>query len=142
MPGADDQSLDASFRLERNVWNGAIEPRLVLRHASACAPAAITVLGEPDDYLTAVVTELERALPRGDGGSDAAATASSQEVSDRRRPSAGGDQQRVLLDRRGESPLAVLADALSASDEDGVLAVCADVPRRLSGLRDRAVGSR
>ena len=30
-----------------------------LRHASACAPAPIIVLGEPDDYLTAVVTELD-----------------------------------------------------------------------------------
>jgi hypothetical protein len=53
---------------------------------------------------------------------------------------AGGDGQRILLDRRGESPLAVLADAISASDEDGVLAVCADVPRRLAGLRERAGG--
>jgi single-stranded-DNA-specific exonuclease len=139
VPGAGDESLDASFRLERNVWNGAIEPRLVLRHASACAPAAITVLGEPDDYLTAVVTELERALPRGDRGSDVAATG--EPPGGVRSPpafGAGGDQQRVLLDRRGESPLAVLADAISASEEDGVLAVCADVPRRLSGLRDRA----
>ena len=120
VPGGGGEVLDASFRLERNAWNGAIEPRLVLRHASACAPAPIIVLGEPDDYLTAVVTELERALEQGGG--------------DR------GDQQRLLLDRRGESPLSVLADAISSSDEDGVLAVCADVPRRVAGLRDRAGG--
>ena len=28
------------FRLERNEWNGAVEPRLVLRHAQRCAPRA------------------------------------------------------------------------------------------------------
>jgi single-stranded-DNA-specific exonuclease len=43
-----------------------------------------------------------------------------------------------VLDRRGESPLAVLADALSAAGP--VLAVCADIPRRFGGLRDRSGG--
>ena len=45
---------------------------------------------------------------------------------------------RVVLDRRGESPLAVLADAIAAGGD--VLAVCADVPRRLGGLAARAGG--
>ena len=40
------QPLDATFRLERNAWNGAVEPRLVLRHAQPCAPAPIEVIGE------------------------------------------------------------------------------------------------
>jgi hypothetical protein len=45
---------------------------------------------------------------------------------------------RTVLDRRGHSPLAVLADALAGGDP--VLAVCADVSRRLPGLRQRAGG--
>jgi single-stranded-DNA-specific exonuclease len=49
-------------------------------------------------------------------------------------PAAGN----VILDRRGESALAVLADALSA--QGGVLAVCADAPRRLGGLSPRVGG--
>src|ERR1019366_4490772 len=49
----------------------------------------------------------------------------------------GGTPGRTLLDRRGESPLAVLADACAAG---GVLAVCADVPRRLAGLQTRVGG--
>ena len=53
------EPLDATFRLERNVWNGAVEPRLVLRHAQPCAPAPIEVLGEPADYLEAVLAELD-----------------------------------------------------------------------------------
>ena len=123
VPGRQGEVLDASFRLERNAWNGVVEPRLVLRHASACAPPPITVIGEPDDYLTAVMSEVERT-------SETSPPAGG----------AGGDEQRTLLDRRGESPLAVLADAISAADQERVLAVCADVTVRLPGLRERTGG--
>jgi single-stranded-DNA-specific exonuclease len=50
----------------------------------------------------------------------------------------GEPRARKVLDRRGESPLAVLADA--RCDGGGVLAVCADVARRLPGLRGRSGG--
>ncbi|MEJ7781251.1 MAG: single-stranded-DNA-specific exonuclease RecJ [Solirubrobacteraceae bacterium] len=50
--------VDATFTLEVNEWNGAVEPRLVLRHAAPCAPAApIEILGEPDDWLAAALEE-------------------------------------------------------------------------------------
>src|SRR5207248_670933 len=52
------EPCDATFRLERNVWNGAVEPRLVLRHAQPSRPQPIEVLGEPPEYLPAVLTEL------------------------------------------------------------------------------------
>ncbi len=112
-------ALDAAFRLERNVWNGAVEPRLVLRHSRPCSAGRIDVIGEPADgeYLAAAFSELGQALadtplvPAGD---------------------------RVVVDRRGESPLAVLADAISCSEP--VLAVCSDVARRLRGLAERAGG--
>jgi single-stranded-DNA-specific exonuclease len=44
----------------------------------------------------------------------------------------------TVLDRRGESPLAVLADAIASGGK--VLAVCADVHRRLGGLSERVGG--
>jgi single-stranded-DNA-specific exonuclease len=121
-----DQAVDATFRLERNFWNGAVEPRLVLGHARLCEPRPIELLGEPEDYLAAVLGELEREVP------------AEQAV-----PTAGADstpppQTRTLLDRLGESPLAVLRDASTAGGE--VLAVCADAPRRLSGLSARTGG--
>jgi single-stranded-DNA-specific exonuclease len=52
---------------------------------------------------------------------------------------------RTALDRRGESQLAVLADAMAASPRavgggGTVLAVCADVSRRLAGLASRTGG--
>jgi single-stranded-DNA-specific exonuclease len=108
--------IDASFRLERNCWNGSVEPRLVLRQNWSCAPEEIVVVGQDETYLGAVIEEAERSLelvPRGSG------------------------EARAVLDRRGHSPLSVLADALAAGR---TLAVCTDVPRRLSGLRQRIGG--
>ncbi len=119
-PGVPEgQPVDATFRLERNFWNGAVEPRLVLRHARSCTPEPIDVIGEPEHYLSAALLELDAVLE----------------------PSVTGlapDAARIRLDRRAESPLAVLADALSTGAP--VLALCADVPRRLPGLAPRAGG--
>jgi len=117
---------DATFKLERNAYNGAVEPRLVLRHARPCAPAAIEVAGEPRDYVDAVLHDL--------AGTPGARTATPRDGVDL--PQGAG--RRVVIDRRGESPIAVLADAVASGEP--VLALCADVPRRLSGLRTRAGG--
>jgi single-stranded-DNA-specific exonuclease len=113
-----DAPVDGSFRLELNAYNGAVEPRLLLRHARPCAPDPIEVLGEPDHYLGAVLDELDRSLDADGGVQDAGTT--------------------TMLDRRGESALAVLADAMASGGK--VLAVCADVHRRLAGLSERVGG--
>jgi single-stranded-DNA-specific exonuclease len=123
-----DEPADATFRLERNFWKGAVEPRLVLGHARPCAPPTIEVLGEPEDYLAAVLDELERD-----------ASPSTTLVTPKRRS---------VVDRRGHSPLAVLADAVAAGGRvppgggfgGAVLAVCADAPRRRVGLEARTGG--
>jgi single-stranded-DNA-specific exonuclease len=112
--------LDATFKLERNAWNGAVEPRLVLRHAQPCAPAAIELLHDGADYLSSVLAEVDAALPPVSGPA--------------------GDRQRAVIDRRGESPLAVLRDAVAVAAGGGVLAICADVPRRMEGLSRRVGG--
>src|SRR6202011_4465590 len=56
--------------------------------------------------------------------------------------STGADREappsRTVLDRRGGSPLVALADAIAGGGL--VLAVCADVPRRMEGLRTRCGG--
>ncbi|MEY2512907.1 MAG: single-stranded-DNA-specific exonuclease [bacterium] len=57
-----DTPLDATFSLELNEFNGSVEPRLVLRAARPPAPAPITIVGEPQDYLGAVLGELDRSL--------------------------------------------------------------------------------
>jgi single-stranded-DNA-specific exonuclease len=118
-----EEPVDATFRLERNFWKGAVEPRLVLGHARPCGAAGnrtIEVLGEPDDYLSAVLLALDRE-PSPPGPEGAVPT-----------------RTRTVLDRRGHSPLAVLADAIAAGGP--VLAVCADTRRRLTGLEPRTGG--
>jgi single-stranded-DNA-specific exonuclease len=124
LPVPCDVPVDATFRLERNAWHGTVEPRLVLRQAQASARAPIEVLGEPSEYVAAALAELDRPVAGGVGT----------------RPGAGTERQpgRTVLDRRGESPLAVLADALASGGQ--VLAVCADVSRRLEGLSTRSGG--
>jgi single-stranded-DNA-specific exonuclease len=122
------QPLDATFRLERNAWNGAVEPRLVLRHAQPCTPPAIELLGVAgaDGYLPAALAEVDAVLDRSPSPSPS--------------PSAGSGA-RTVVDCRGHSPLAVLVDAVAGGDGRGrVLALCADVSRRLPGLRDRVGG--
>ena len=47
-PRRRDEPVDAAVRLEVNRWNGAVEPRLVLRHARPRRPGPIDVIGEPD----------------------------------------------------------------------------------------------
>jgi single-stranded-DNA-specific exonuclease len=118
-----DEPVDATFRLERNFWNGAVEPRLVLGHARPCAPEAIEVLGEPEDYLAAALDAREAPLD-------------SRDVEAHPAPAVA--DKRSVLDRRGHSPLAVLRDAVAAGGE--VLGVCSDAPRRLSGLGARVGG--
>jgi single-stranded-DNA-specific exonuclease len=117
LAGDAGRPLDATFRLERHSWNGALEPRLVLRHAQPCSPEPVEVLGEPADYVRSAFDELD---------------------ADLRLPADQPPGERHLLDRRGESPLAVIADACAADGR--VLAVCADVPRRITGLRERVGG--
>ncbi len=113
--------LDASFSLERNCWNGMVEPRLVLRETWPCAPAPIEVLGE-GGYLAAAWQELDRPIDALLGPTVSA-------------PPSG---PRTVVDRRGDGPLATLTDTLAASEH--VLAVCLDVPRRLDGLQRRVGG--
>jgi len=121
LPGDPGEPVDAIFGLERNFYNGAVEPRLVLRHGERCAPPPIEVVGEAPEYVREVVAELDRAVEHGIAESH-------------REPPA-----RTLLDRRGVSPLVVLADALAAVP-GSVLALCADVSRRLEGLKARTGG--
>jgi single-stranded-DNA-specific exonuclease len=118
LPAGPEDPVDATFRLERNCWNGRVEPRLVLRCAWPCAAGgSIQVLGEPADYLAGVLEELQsEAAPSRDGPAET----------------------RHELDRRGESPLAVLTDALATGGP--VLVVCADVARRYDGLASRLGG--
>jgi single-stranded-DNA-specific exonuclease len=124
--GAEGESVDASFRLERNAWQGRVEPRLVLRAATLADAQPIDQIDLIADweYTDAAIAEMERDWQAGDDGADVT------------------PGQRIRFDRRGVGPLAVLRDAIAAAaaGEGAVLAVCADSERRLSGLTGRIGG--
>lgn len=135
IPGTDGGPVDASFKLERNIWNGVVEPRLILQQGVPCDPSAIRVIGEPDDYLTTALMELDRDLEDAD---DRDAPGDREPL-----PWEDADQlaERTILDWRGRSPLATIADAQSASGPDSpVLVICANTPRRLAALASRRGG--
>jgi single-stranded-DNA-specific exonuclease len=113
----DGEVHDATFTLELNEWNGAVEPRLVLRHAQAPAPDAVVLVGEPEDSAAAALAELAAPLPVAGATSRAAG---------------------VPRDRRGGGVAGTLA-ALVASGEP-LLVVCADARRRRGHLEGRLGG--
>ncbi len=127
LPVDADTPADAAVSLELDHWNGTVEPRLVLKHAQPSVPGPIDVVGEPARWL--------------DPGPDAYLTAALAAVASEPAPPRA-DAPPVLraapVDRRDRGVAGTLA-ALVASGEP-VLAVCADVPARLPGLRVRLGG--
>lgn len=120
LPVKPDVPADATFRLERNSWNGAVEPRLRLRHAQAAVPDPIQVVGEPPGaaWLRAVVASAARPHPDPTGSA--------------------AERHRTVVDRRGDGSLTVLRELVDTGER--VLALVADVPRRIDGLQARAGG--
>jgi single-stranded-DNA-specific exonuclease len=105
--------VDATFGLERNTWNGTVEPRLLLRRACAPRCGPIEVVGEAEDWADAVRDELAAPLnawPRG-------STPGTGAFRDRR----GGGAAGVIaaLVATGERVLVVAADARSRREHLG-----------------------
>ena len=121
----DDDMLDAAVRLEVNHWNGAIEPRVVLREvypldeeANALSPHPCEC--EEAEWWQRFETELARDL-----------TARGSAVEDRARLA------RAICHGAGSSPTATIAELVSSGA--GVLAVTADASRR-AALANGATG--
>ena len=116
----EEDPVDAAVRLEVNQWNGAVEPRVVLRELY---PVEADDEGTPLHQCTCedaewwqrFDAELERPLASG-------ATYSS--IDPESRPK---DSERTLV-RGGRSATAAIAELVSSGA--GVLAVCADASRR------------
>ena len=118
LPVAAGVPVDAAFRLERNEWQGVVEPRLVLRALAPSDPPRVTIVGEPSDYLERAFVELDRDFAPAAGQVDA--------------------PQRQLRDRRGRG-IAATAMELVASAEQ-LLVVCACAIERAVHLRGRIGG--
>jgi single-stranded-DNA-specific exonuclease len=109
----DDRPVDAAVKLEVNRWNGAEEPRVVLRHLyplSAQPASAHACECSEEEWWARFEVELRRDL---DGW-----------LAERVERPAGG---RELVRSKG-SAASVLAELVSSGES--VLAVCADASRR------------
>ena len=124
--GADGGGFDATFALELNEWNGAVEPRLRLRRLLEAAPAPIVLVGEPEDAVDAALLEATRPTPP------------ALLLTEAPRPVASGDVCPDARDRRGGG-IAGIVSSLVASGES-VLVVCADARARRAGFSDRLGG--
>ncbi len=125
IPVSEDEPVDASVRLEVNQWNGAVEPRLVLREMYRLGEKpGLAAEGEhscemaPQEWWQRFDTELER------DPSLAPAAAPGAEVA------------RSTI-QRGGSALAIIAELVSSGGQ--VLALSADASRR-AGLADGPAG--
>jgi single-stranded-DNA-specific exonuclease len=118
LPVAPGVPVDAAFRLERNEWQGVVEPRLVLRALAPSDPPAVRIVGEPDDYLERAFAELD---------CDPAPE-----------PRAGDAPRRQLRDRRGRGIAATIMELVAG--EERVLVVCASAIERAEHLRGRIGG--
>ena len=106
LPVEAGEPADATFTLELDDWGGAVEPRLVLRHAQACAPEAVELVGEPEDDLEASLALFANASPGMDGVVVAHARGA---LHDRRDRGVAGTIGAVVAS--GEPVLVVAADA-------------------------------
>lgn len=132
----DDDMLDAAVRLEVNHWNGAVEPRVVLREVyplDAATPAVSPHPCECDDaeWWARFEAELDRDL-----GTDGAVERTRRIGTEKLHTTAGGSPRQVV-ESGGSSPTVTIAELVSSGA--GVLAVAADASRR-AALANGATG--
>jgi single-stranded-DNA-specific exonuclease len=129
--------LDAAVRLEVNHWNGAIEPRVVLREVYPLEVDADALSPHPcecdeAEWWARFEAELGRELGATDGG-----VARNSDIDRERRHASPGGSPRKIVHGAGSSPTATIAELVSSGA--GVLAVTADASRR-AALANGATG--
>jgi single-stranded-DNA-specific exonuclease len=128
----DDDMLDAAVRLEVNHWNGAVEPRVVLREVYPLDEATPAVSPHPCECDDAEWwARFEAELAR-----DLSVERNSVIERERLHGAAQGSRRRTVQSA-GSSPTATIAELVSSGA--GVLAVVADASRR-AALANGATG--
>ena len=112
---AQEQAHDIALRLERNRWNGIVEPRVILRALCPTQPGELEVLGEErpfwDEIRDALAEDAAIDPPASDG---------------------------IVEDRRREGFAGVAGDLFSSGEP--VLVAVADLARRRAGLEAVVAG--
>ena len=118
LPAEAGAPVDATFTLERNEWQGVVEPRLVLRTASPCSAPPIRLLDGP-------------------GATSSASSPSSSDLC-REPPPPEPLHPRVECDHRGKGIAALIGQLLATSEP--VLVLAADAAARLRHIGPRFGG--
>lgn len=118
LAGARAEPHDVAVRLERNRWNGVVEPRVVMRALCPTRSGELEVLGEEAPFWERLRAELAR-----DPASGAVV------------PHLG---RGLVVDRRGEGFAGVVGELLTTGES--VLVAVADVPRRRESLERLVAG--
>ena len=113
---------DIALRLERNRWNGMVEPRVILRALRPTRPGELRVLGEDGTFWE----RLRRALKRED------APAETTRIGD------SPTRSTPPIDRRREGFAGVAGDLFTSGES--VLVAVADIARRREGLASIVAG--
>jgi single-stranded-DNA-specific exonuclease len=121
LAAASADNHDIALRLERNRWNGMVEPRVILRALCRTKPGELRVLGEEGSFWE----RLGRALVTPEVALPAASALQAREAA---RPA----------DRRREGFAGVAGDLFTSGA--AVLVAVADVPRRRRGLEEIVAG--
>ena len=129
-----DQSLDLSVRVEVDRWNGAVQPRVVLRE--------LYPLAEPAEGAEGISCA-EGGCPSSDAEWWARLEAEAGRAEESFPPAlgrrAGTGPAREIVDRRGGAAVAAIAELVSSGEP--VLALCVDARRRRA-LADSAADPR
>jgi len=133
LPAAPGEPVDAVVKLEINRYNGAVEPRLVLRHAQPARPAPIRVVAGAAPEA-ALLAELVADLDADGFVTPAGLEEDLRGVADGLGPPPG----RTVRDVRGTGIAGLLGDLVAGGAP--VLAVAAHAEHRARALRDRVGG--
>jgi single-stranded-DNA-specific exonuclease len=124
LSAAGAEPHDLAVRLERNRWNGAVEPRVVLRAVCPTRPGELRVLGEEEPFWE----RLERVRSDLQGGEGSPEPIRACVAA----PGAGEGERRAPLDRRHQGFAGVAGELLTSGEP--VLVAVADVARRRASL--------
>jgi single-stranded-DNA-specific exonuclease len=136
---ASADNHDIALRLERNRWNGMVEPRVILRALCPTRAGELRVLGEDGTFWE----RLERALARPLAPPPTVEFAGQEPTSStldagRTRCGAEGLAGVEPVDRRCEGFAGVAGDLFTSGE--AVLVAVADIPRRCEGLEAIVAG--
>jgi single-stranded-DNA-specific exonuclease len=129
------ENHDIALRLERNRWNGVVEPRTILRALCPTRAGELRVLAEEGGFWERV--REERELASGERASATAALASGQQAS-ATAALASGQPAPSPVDRRRHGFAGVAGDLFTSGER--VLVAVADVERRRQGLESIVAG--